>query len=648
MSLVALTNALLADVMTLRFQAEPMVRAIDLLLQERVPTDAPIVETAATAVSTSTGPSSGADGSTEADAGTPMSRRLTTPFTPVPRTHILSNTQYHVMLTNAGSGSSTCRGLDVTRWREDAAREAWGQFCYVRDITRGVVWSAGFQPVCRAPESYEVIFAADKATFRRRDLGIETVLEVIVSPEHRAEIRRVTLINHDASPRELELTSYAEVVLAPRGADLGHPAFGKLFLETEWLPGPEAIAVPAPDAIGHRAAALGRCTSRPSTTRRTGSEPVGDTQYETDRARFLGRGRTPANPAASGARRGPLGDRRPGARPGLQPPPPVPARAGRLGRDGADHRVRRVPRRGPGPGRPVPRGQRRVARLRAGLGAQPGRAPAPRPLRRRCPPVPAAGLAHHLRRRRPAGRARRCWPATDWASPASGGSASRATGRSSWPGSPTADELALVRQLLAAHAYLRLRGLEFDLVLLDEEPGSYLDELNRQLLEAVRAAGSLERVDQPGGVFVRKASQMSEDERVLLQAAARVVLVGDRGSLASQLDRTERYAPLPARLVATREIAAWTDEPIDLPADLLFFNGLGGFTPDGREYCVLVQGSPPPEIGRNGPPAHHPAAVHPRLPPAPWVNVIANPRFGFVVSEAARGSPGPSTARPTA
>ena len=181
----------------------------------------------------------------------------------------------------------------------------------------------------------------------------------------------------------------------------------------------------------------------------------------------------------------------------------------------------------------------------------------------------------------------------------------------------TADQIPLARQLLAAHAYLRLRGLEFDLVLLDEESGSYLDELNRQLLETVRSAGSLERVDQPGGVFVRKASQMSEDERMLLQAAARVVLVGDRGSLASQLDRTERYAPLPARLVATREPAAWPDEPVELPADLLFFNGLGGFTADGREYCVLVQGPPPPDIGRNGPVAHHPAPAHPAAPPCP-------------------------------
>jgi cyclic beta-1,2-glucan synthetase len=201
-------------------------------------------------------------------------------------------------------------------------------------------------------------------------------------------------------------------------------------------------------------------------------------------------------------------------------------------------------------------------------------------------------------------------------------------------------EVPLARQLVAAHGYLRPRGLEFDLVLLDEDAGGYLDELYRQLLEAVRAAGGAERIDQPGGIFVRRASQTSEDERLLLQAAARVVLVGERGPLAGQLDRTERHAPPPPRISPTREPGGWHDEPIEVPEGLLFSNGLGGFTPDGREYCVLVQGAPP-QAGLNGPPGHMPppitAPLPLALPPAPWVNVVANPTFGFVASEAGSG-----------
>ncbi len=652
MSLVAMTNALFADVMTLRFQAEPMVRAIELLLQERVPTDPPIVETtkpAAPAVAGLTDASTDAHGAvaveTAADgtgaggpgatATAPMSRRLTTPFTPVPRTHILSNTQYHVMITNAGSGSSTCRGLDVTRWREDAAREDWGQFCYIRDVARGTFWSAGFQPACRHPDSYEVIFAADKATFRRRDGGIETVLEVIVSPEHRAEIRRITLVNHNPSPHELELTSYAEVVLAPRGADLSHPAFAKLFLETEWVPAAEAILArrrmrsdAEPPLWALHVAAVDDST--------TGVERVGETQYETDRARFLGRGRTPANPIAmeSGA-----------ALSGTVGPVLDPVLSLR-------RRFRLQP------------GSSVVVALTTAFAESRGEAMAMADQFREPGAVSRAfelawahsqvehrhhdqsGADAHLFQRLAshilfAGGALRADPSVLAQNHLSqtalwrfGISGDRPIVLARIAGG---DQLALVRQLIAAHAYLRARGLEFDLVLLDEEPGNYLDELNRQILDNVRAGGSLERIDQPGGVFVRKSSQMTEDEQVLLQAAARVVLVGDRGPLASQLDRTERYTPLPAHLTPTREPAAWPDEPVGLPDGLLFFNGLGGFTPDGREYCVLVQGPPPPEAGRNGPVAHHLPSPHPRLPPAPWVNVVANPDFGFVISEAGSG-----------
>src|SRR5207253_9106643 len=110
--------------------------------------------------------------------------------------------------------------------------------------------------------------------------------------ENRAEIRRVTLTNHDSQPHDLDLTSYAEVVLAPHAADLAHPAFGKLFLETEWVPDSQAIL----------------CRRRPRSPEQApvwavhvasgGAFEDGIPRFETDRAKFLGRGRTPADPAA--------------------------------------------------------------------------------------------------------------------------------------------------------------------------------------------------------------------------------------------------------------------------------------------------------------------------------------------------------------
>ena len=304
-----------------------------------------------------------------------MSRRLTSPDTPAPRTNLFSNSAYHVMITNAGSGYSKCRGLDVTRWREDPTRETWGQFCYVRDVQRDLVWSAGYQPVCRPPEGYEVIFAADKATIRRRDADIETLLEVTVSPEQPVEVRRITLTNHDSRPRELELTSYAEVALAPHGDDLAHPAFGKLFLETEWIAGSGALAMLAPAAIGSANSRSVPCTSRPWISRRRAAHS--SAAAIRDRSRSLPRSRAHvANPAALDHGVGPLGHHGPGSRPGVLPAPSHPAQAGRVGRDLAGHGGRRLAVRGTGAGRSVSRGQRRIARLRAGVGAQPGRAPA--------------------------------------------------------------------------------------------------------------------------------------------------------------------------------------------------------------------------------------------------------------------------------
>src|SRR5437588_8715646 len=214
--------------------------------------------------------------------------RVTTAFTRLPEVALLSNGRYGVMITAAGSGYGSWRDLDVTRWREDGTRDCWGQFCYVRDRDGGRVWSAGHQPLARAADDHEAIFQPWLADLRRRDGDLETRLAVCVAPDHDAEVRVLRLVNGGDRPLSLDVTSYAEVCLNHRRADQAHPAFAKLFLETEYLKGPGALL----------------CRRRP---RAADQKPVwavhvsageGPVEYETDRARFLGRGRTPANPAA--------------------------------------------------------------------------------------------------------------------------------------------------------------------------------------------------------------------------------------------------------------------------------------------------------------------------------------------------------------
>jgi len=633
MSLVALTNCLRGDIMVRRFHAEPMVRATELLLQERMPSLPVPVDTPEEDI---TPPPTGPGGPDL------LCRQLTTPNTPGPRIHLLSGGPYLVMVTNAGSSFSRCGGLDVTRWREDYTCDSYGQFCYIRDLTSGLLWSAGHQPVCRPTKQYEVIYSADKADFRRTDGAIATHLEITVATEHCTEVRRLTLTNHDRRPHDLEVTSYAEVVLAPHAADLGHPAFGKLFLETEWVPSHGALL----------------CCRRP---RAGGQDPIwavhvvsidgaipSEIEHETDRARFLGRGRTPAAPAAL----------EPGARlsgttgPVLDPIFSIRHRF-RLEAGGmvslllctgvaqsraealalADHY----------------RDGQAVARVfdLAWAHSQ---------IELRHLQISTAEvhlfqrLATHLIYAAPALRARpevlaanRQGQAGLWRYGISGDNPILLVRVAS------SNDLPLVRHLLLAHSYWHMKQFAVDLVILCEEPASYAEDLFHQMQEAVRSSHSSALADKPGGVFVRKASQMPEEDQILFQAAARVVLEGRRGSLSAQLaelvDRTTPTVPLPelfTRKQRQRKTKGTSEPGVTLPPGLLFANGFGGFTPDGREYCIGVKKK---ERGvRDEKEPFSSLAMRPfslaspaALPPLPWINVVANPHCGFLVSESGLG-----------
>ena len=625
MSLVALTNALLDDPMPRRFHLEPMVRAAELLLQERIPTDSPIVEAAPAWLDRVRAANS--------SAGSLLSRRLTTPATAAPRTHLLSNKRYHVMITNAGSGSSKCQDLDVTRWREDATCEGWGQFFYVRDALTGQVWSAGHQPVCQAADDYEVVFSTDKALLRRRDADIETLLEIAVSPEQLAEVRRITLTNHGSQPRELELTSYVEPVLNYHGADLSHPAFGKLFLETEYLPGSDSLLCRRRPRFAHERpiwAVHVMAVDRSA----PGCTIVGALQYETDRARFVGRGRTPADPAALGPNTiltgtiGPVLDpvfslrRRFRVEPGGSAVvgftlATAESRDSALALADAYHGISAVARAF----------ELAWARSQVEHGHR-NDLPEDHLYQR---------LGSHLLFAGSALRAHSQVLATNRQGQA-------ALARYGIAGDrpillariAEGAELSLVRQLLVAREFLRIKGLEFDLVLLVQEESGNTEDLRQQIFNLVRDAGSSDLFNRPDGVFVLQREGIPEDDVLLLEAAARVLLDGARGSLSGQLDRIEWARSHPEPLIPTQSPGRWNDEPVDLPPDLQFFNGLGGFAADGREYCLLIRAQDTHSGPLNGQP--NPQTIpYPVLPPAPWVNVVANPAFGFLVSESGSG-----------
>lgn len=614
MTLAALTNLLLGDPMVRRFQAEPAIRATDLLLQERLPRTAPLTATIAE-------PPPPRE---PARAEAAVSRRLTSPQTSVPRTHLLSGGRYTVMLTNAGSGFSRCRGVDVTRWREDAALDSWGQFCYIRDMKSGQVWSTGHQPVCRMPDFYEVIFSSDKAEFRRSDGDVDTYLEVAVSPERLAEVRRLTLTNRGSTPLELEVTSYVELALAAHGADLAHPAFGKLFLETEYDQVSGALI----------------CRRRP---RSEDQQPLfavhvaagdGFSQgFETDRAQFIGRNRALAAPAAleSGAElSGTVG-------PVLDP----------------IFSLRRTVRIDPGEAASLSFATAVADRRDEALAlADHFRDPAS--VTRTFELAWAHGSLEldHLGLTTDESQAyQRLASSILYANPAVRAAATkRAANRQGqsglWAYGISGDlpivlvpvegppGLNAAAQALRAHAFWRAKGLEVDLVLLDEEAGGYLDESRQQLEGTVRAAGVSALLDRPGGVFVRQADRIPEAGRLLLESAARLIIEPGNASAepaaksprARREDRAVRPATEPSRTrpstVAPGAQTNGASRSSGL-AELQFPNGFGGFTQDGREYVVRPPGDTP---GQAAPPT-----------PAPWVNVIANPNAGFLISESGGG-----------
>ncbi len=606
MTVVAIANTLQDGRMRARFHREPMIQASELLLQERMPRDVAVAHPRAEEVKAS---------ASEAGAGSPTVRRLTaSAAVGAPITHLLSNGRYAVMLTAAGAGYSRWRDIAVTRWREDATRDDWGSFIFLRDTQSGRVWSAGAQPVGSDAEYDEVAFGEDRAEFIRRDGSLTTSMDVLVSSEDDAEVRRVSLTNSGRRPREIEVTSYAEVVLTTPAADNAHPAFAKMFVETQHLAEFGALIA----------------TRRP----RSHEEPqvwaahfavvegdiVADPQYESDRARFLGRGRAVGTAAAIldglalsntvGTVLDPIFSLRrrvmiaPGQVARIAFWTIVASSEAELLDLVDKHHDRNAFDR---------------AKTLAWTQAQ---------VQLRHLDVEADEAADFQRLAAPILYADPRFRATSDAIIRGADSQSGL-----WPHAISGDlpivllrideieDIAQVRQLLRAHEYWRMKRLGVDLVIVNERASSYLQDLQIAIETAVRSSQSRPRFGEvlaQGSVYALRADLMSVEARALLQSAARVVLVAHRGPIADQLARLPASPNRPSQVRRPKPPAPVPrPSPAHAPLDLEFFNGLGGFDKDVREYVTILDAG--------------------QATPAPWINVIANPGFGFQASAEGSG-----------
>ena len=599
MAFLALTNFLYDHTMQLRFHQDPRVKATEPLLYERVPVSPPIHH-----ISTRVKIPSRTDSMGVA----PSVSSFESPHSITPKVQLLSNGQLSTMTTNAGGGYIRWKDLDVTRWRADTTKDDYGSFLYFRDLDSGDIWSNFYHPLDQEPDRYSVTFPLDRAEYRRRDNGLETKTEIIISPEDNVEIRRITLTNRSIRSRQIQTTSYYELALASHGADRQHPAFNKLFIQTE--------AVQASDAL--LAYRRPRQEDEPpiytvhSLDIAAESELQGLPQYETDRRVFIGRGRTLQNPLAIEST---LGNTE-----GFVLDPVFSIR-----------REIHLP-----PGQSV--------QLIAFLGVAESRQEAidlvdkyhdPAVVERAFEIAWASSqLELRLLRIQP-DDARRfqklagfmIYP-SGYLRPPSERIGENKKGQSDlWPFGISGDlpillitisdvgDLGLVRQMLQAQAYWVRHGLVMDIVVINEESSSYDQPLMERLERLIHSFSILKDKDQPGGVFLQAADQLASEDLVLLQSVARVSLVAARGPLAQQIGVPYETVEEPVLLDTRRT----EDEPSRmLPfKELPYFNSLGGFSIDGREYVIYLG----PDINT----------------PAPWVNVIANPTFGTMISETGAG-----------
>ncbi len=623
MTFLAIAHLMLERPMQRRFEADREFQSVLLLLQERIPRATELFPHTAQLV----------EMHAASTADEPPIRFFDTPHTPMPEVQLLSNGRYHVMLSNAGSGYSRWKELAVTRWREDGTCDNRGAYCYLRDLGSGQVWSTTFQPTLKLPTSYEAIFSDGRAEFRRHDAldaradrgskdEIETYTEIVVSPEDDIELRRVRLTNKSGQRREIEITSYAEVVIAPPASDASHPAFSNLFVQTEIVRARQAIlCTRRPRSCAEEPPWMFHLmVVRPVLCGGVSEDRSNAVSYETDRARFIGRNATTADPLAMRTA-GPLSGSEGSV---LDPIVAIrctvtlePEQAAMIDivtgiaerREVAEclidkyqdrHLADRVFELSWTHSQVVLR-QLDLNDAEAQLHAR----------------LASAVLYANAARRADASvlvRNHRGQPGL-WGYAISGDLPIVLL--------QIADtaNLELVRQLVQAHAHWRLKGLLVDLVIWNEERVGYRQRLQDGIMGLIASGIGASVIDRPGGIFVRMAEQIAPEDRILLQSVARVVLPDAHGSLAEQLDRPPpmkvREPPFTPRL---GEVASHPLERVDPVASsaqgrggLMLCNGLGGFTADGREYVIRLAPG--------------------RVTPAPWVNVLSNPFFGTVVSE---------------
>jgi cellobiose phosphorylase len=604
MSLAAINNLLNDNILQTRFHRDPMIRANEILLEERF--TSPMVTIASIGYTI--------DVESEQPAREELqSRIVNTVHPPFPMAHVLCNGHFQTMMTSEGNGFCAFDHVRINRWRSDW-RYGGGTFVYIREPGTGRLWSSTFAPVNIQPDTYQAVFSHDKVEIKRRDGAISTLTEVTVSPVDPIEIRRVTLTNHGTRTAHLELTSYLEVVADDPMADMSHPAYSKLFVETQFMVERSLIiARRRPKSDDERIGYVMHMV-------RTEADLSSPVRYETSRQDFIGRGGSTASPEA------------------LMPGNNL------IGKGGS-------------PTDPI-------MSLQVGLSIATGRSVSISFVTGYCPSMNALlnlcdKLAVRLSDEDIFKLARTSslleieyfkirsvqlnaiqnlvgaiYCPTNAFREGTDDLMQNTLGQSGlWRFGISGDrpimllriseqkDKGTLKDVLLAYEFLRLQKVRTDLVILNEAEGGYDDSIQQMIFEETTQVRVFEHSLNRLGIYVIRAGQTSREEKTLLLSSARIIFTPQTGIYFRKAPLSEKVPPSGdiIRLTAGNHPAksgnssnGHLGEPVPE-----FFNGIGGFVRDGREYEIRLNGK--------------------TKTPAPWINVVTNGRFGFQISEIGSG-----------
>ncbi|QXM05338.1 GH36-type glycosyl hydrolase domain-containing protein [Crassaminicella indica] len=597
MGFLALNNYLNENIMQKRFHGDPVMKSAEVLLQEKTPIRVIITKQYKEPIEPLEAPKK---------EEIYVVRKYRDLDSIIPRCHILSNGRYSIMITDGGSGYSKKENIQITRWREDRLTERYGSYIFLKNLNTNKVYTSAFDPMNVESDGYEVIFSLDKAEFMRTDDNIDTHTEIVVSSEDDAEIRKVTLTNHGNEVVVMELTSYFEIVLASQAADMAHPAFSNLFIRTEPILSYDSIIA------SRRPRLEEKNTVWMCHTMIVDGETVGNLEYETNRGNFIGRGRHIGNPFALSNSltntTGPVLDPIMSLRRKVKIDPGksvvvsfitsiISSREEAIDMARKYHDLSSINR------------AFNLAYTRSIIETSylNLKAEEIEVYQDMIPHI--LYLSPHRRKYEEILRQNKKGQSGLWAYGISGDipivlvSISRK------------EDIHIVHEALKAHEYWKIKGLSVDLIIFNEDKSSYLQPLQELLNETVFSKYGHDIMNKSGGIYIRNANIMPEEDRNLLYTVARIVLKGEKGSIRQQIEMNDKAINAFKEKDFKGENVSYTsyDEPLSVD----YFNGYGGFSKDGMEYIIRLK------EGCNT--------------PAPWMNVIANENFGFQITENGSG-----------